>query len=53
MFVPISWSLITYLLMLNGAVLLMQAGGPGLVVEPPKIVWTPYNAERDYANYKG
>ena len=29
-----------------------QAGGPGLVVDPAKIVWTPYNAERDYANYK-
>eukprot|EP00798_Chlamydomonas_sp_ICE-L_P023144 gene23144-30348_t len=32
---------------------LKQAGGPGLVVDPSKIVWTPYNAERDYANYKG
>lgn len=30
----------------------VQAGGPGLVVDPSKIVWTPYNSERDYANYK-
>lgn len=28
---------------------LKKAGGPGLVVDPAKIVWTPYNAERDYA----
>ncbi|KAL6750306.1 acyl-CoA N-acyltransferase [Haematococcus lacustris] len=27
---------------------LKQAGGPGLVIEPSKIVWTPYNAEREY-----
>ena len=25
----------------------------GLVVDPTRIVWTPYNAERDYANYRG
>ncbi|GIL77107.1 hypothetical protein Vretimale_3121 [Volvox reticuliferus] len=30
---------------------LKAAGGPGLVVDPTKIVWTPYNAERDYANF--
>ncbi|KXZ44682.1 hypothetical protein GPECTOR_63g11 [Gonium pectorale] len=30
---------------------LKAAGGPGLVVDPSKIVWTPYNAERDYANF--
>lgn len=30
---------------------LKAAGGPGLVVESQKIVWTPYNAERDYANF--
>ena len=27
---------------------LKQAGGAGLVVDPARIVWTPYNAERDY-----
>lgn len=31
---------------------LKKAGGPGMVVDPTKIVWTPYNAERDYANVK-
>ncbi len=30
---------------------LKAAGGPGLVVDPTKIVWTPYNPERDYANF--
>ncbi|GLI59568.1 hypothetical protein VaNZ11_001474 [Volvox africanus] len=30
---------------------LKAAGGPGLAVDPSKIVWTPYNAERDYANF--
>lgn len=25
---------------------------PGMQVDPQKIVWTPYNAERDYANYR-
>ncbi|KAG2439926.1 hypothetical protein HXX76_004045 [Chlamydomonas incerta] len=30
---------------------LKAAGGPGLVVDPSKIVWTPYNAERDYADF--
>lgn len=29
-----------------------QAGGPGLVVDPSKIVWTPYNAEREYATQR-
>ncbi|KAF5828099.1 MYST-like histone acetyltransferase 2 [Dunaliella salina] len=31
---------------------LKAAGGPGLVVDPSKIVWTPYNAEREYANQR-
>eukprot|EP00198_Chlamydomonas_reinhardtii_P006421 XP_001695757.1 MYST family histone acetyltransferase [Chlamydomonas reinhardtii] len=30
---------------------LKAAGGPGLVVDASKIVWTPYNAERDYADF--
>lgn len=32
---------------------LKAAGSAGMVVDPTKIVWTPYNAERDYANFKG
>lgn len=31
---------------------LAKAGSPGLEVDPSKIVWTPYNAERDYQNYR-
>ncbi|KAG1677445.1 hypothetical protein FOA52_001900 [Chlamydomonas sp. UWO 241] len=31
---------------------LKKAGGPGCPVDPAKIVWTPYNAEREYATYK-
>lgn len=30
---------------------LKAAGGPGLVVHPAKILWTPYNAERDYKDF--
>lgn len=32
---------------------LKEAGGPGLTVDPSKIIWTPYNAEKEYANYRG
>lgn len=31
---------------------LKKAGGAGCVVDPAKIVWTPYNADREYATYK-
>ncbi|GAX84744.1 hypothetical protein CEUSTIGMA_g12166.t1 [Chlamydomonas eustigma] len=31
---------------------LKQAGDAGLVVDPSKIIWTPYNAEREYAIIK-
>lgn len=31
---------------------LKQAGGPGLEVDPSKIVWQPYNYERDYRDMK-
>uniref|UniRef100_A0A7S0RE57 Histone acetyltransferase n=1 Tax=Chlamydomonas leiostraca TaxID=1034604 RepID=A0A7S0RE57_9CHLO len=31
---------------------LKAAGGAGLRVDPTLIVWTPYNAEREYANLK-
>ena len=30
----------------------MQAGGPGLEVDPAKIVWTPYNPEKEYGAEK-
>ena len=30
---------------------LKQAGGPGLEVDPSKIVWQPYNFERDYRDH--
>jgi histone acetyltransferase MYST1 len=34
--------------------LLREAGSPGCVVEPSKIIWTPYlGAERDYASFRG
>ncbi len=32
---------------------LKEAGSAGLAVDPSKIVWTPYHAEREYANYRG
>lgn len=32
---------------------LKRAGGAGLVVDPGKIVWTPYNAEREYQSFRG
>jgi hypothetical protein len=35
-----------------GCSILKKAGSPGLQVDPSKIVWTPYNAEREYANYR-
>lgn len=31
---------------------LKEAGSEGLVVDPSKIVWTPYNAEREYSHYR-
>lgn len=31
---------------------LKEAGSEGLAVDPAKIVWTPYNAEREYQNYR-
>lgn len=37
---------------LNCPLFLLQAGGPGLEVDPAKIVWTPYNAEREYAKLR-
>jgi histone acetyltransferase MYST1 len=34
--------------------LLHEAGSPGCVIEPSKIIWTPYlGAERDYASFRG
>lgn len=27
---------------------LKAAGSPGLVIDPSKIIWTPYNPEREY-----
>ena len=32
---------------------LREAGSAGMAVEPGRIVWTPYNAEREYANFRG
>eukprot|EP00884_Botryococcus_braunii_P019696 jgi/Botrbrau1/640/Bobra.0161s0029.1 len=32
--------------------ILKNAGSAGLQVDPSKIVWTPFNAEREYANYR-
>ena len=32
---------------------LKEAGSAGLAVDPSRIVWTPYHAEREYQNYKG
>lgn len=31
---------------------LKMAGSAGLQVDPSKIVWTPYNAEREYASFR-
>lgn len=31
---------------------LREAGSEGLVVDASKIVWTPYNAAAEYANYR-
>jgi histone acetyltransferase MYST1 len=31
---------------------LKEAGSAGVVVDPSKIIWMPYNAERDYATYR-
>ena len=32
---------------------LKAAGSPGVEVDPAKLIWTPYNAEKEYANFKG
>lgn len=32
---------------------LKEAGSAGLSVDPSKIVWTPYHADREYQNYRG
>lgn len=32
--------------------LLAEAGSPGLVVDPSRIVWSPYSAERELASYR-
>eukprot|EP00873_Tetraselmis_striata_P022574 jgi/Tetstr1/442838/TSEL_003215.t1 len=32
---------------------LKEAGSAGVVVDPSKIIWTPYNAEKEYATYRG
>ncbi len=32
---------------------LKAAGSPGVEVDPSKLIWTPYNAEKEYANFKG
>jgi len=32
---------------------LRDAGSAGVEVDPSKIIWTPYNAERDYASFRG
>ena len=29
------------------------AGRPGVQVDPAKLIWTPYNAERDYNQFRG
>lgn len=31
---------------------LKKCGSPGLVVEPSKIVWTPYDSQKDYSTFK-
>lgn len=32
---------------------LAACGSPGVEVDPTRLVWTPYNSERDYAGYRG
>lgn len=32
---------------------LAACGSPGVEVDPSRLIWTPYNAERDYAGYRG
>ena len=32
--------------------LLAEAGNPGLTVDPSRIVWSPYSAERELASYR-
>jgi len=46
-----SWALLNRLMLLSRN--LKEAGSAGLAVDPSKIVWTPYHAEREYANYRG
>ena len=31
----------------------LAAGSPGWRWTPSKLIWTPYNAEKEYANFKG
>ena len=31
---------------------LKAAGSPGVEVDLSKLIWTPYNAEKEYANFK-
>ncbi len=46
-----SWELLNSIMLLFRN--LKEAGSAGLAVDPSKIVWTPYHAEREYANYRG
>ena len=32
---------------------LKAAGSAGVEVDPTKLIWTPYNAEKEYANFRG
>lgn len=32
---------------------LLREAGSGCVIDTSKLVWTPYNAEKDYAGYRG
>jgi len=32
---------------------LKEAGSPGVEVDPSKLIWTPYNAEKEYQNFRG
>ena len=32
---------------------LKNAGGPGVKVDAKKIIWTPFNADKEYEKYRG
>mmetsp|Transcript_30369 Transcript_30369/g.98736 ORF Transcript_30369/g.98736 Transcript_30369/m.98736 type:complete len:455 (+) Transcript_30369:64-1428(+) len=32
---------------------LAQAGSPGVIVDPMKLIWRPHQCEREYLNYRG